>query len=136
MIEGYDSWKLMSGTDYEPTHKECLGCGSTFELDGAHDDAGEYCDFCYDEAVEWDAQDERESQIEEIQEISAEFAEQIITTRDPEGRFIYTTETAFIAIDNRTGDAWTEEFDTKERAIAYLLDEFEVGEERECHTRE
>lgn len=33
------------------------------------------------------------------------------------------------AIDNSTGDAWTEAFSTEEDAIAWLKGEFEVGEE-------
>jgi hypothetical protein len=35
----------------------------------------------------------------------------------------------YTALDNRTGDCWTEDFKTKDHAIAWLEDEFEVGDE-------
>lgn len=36
----------------------------------------------------------------------------------------------YTALDNRTGDCWTEGFKTRDRAIAWLEDEFEVGDEQ------
>lgn len=35
----------------------------------------------------------------------------------------------YTALDNRTGDCWTEDFKTKDHAIAWLEDEFELGDE-------
>lgn len=33
-----------------------------------------------------------------------------------------------VAVDNRSGNCWVEEFDSKDRAIAWLNDEFEIGD--------
>ncbi|MBO7615027.1 MAG: hypothetical protein J6T15_04965 [Bacilli bacterium] len=33
-----------------------------------------------------------------------------------------------VALDNRTGDCWVEEFDSKDKAISWLNDEFNVGD--------
>lgn len=53
----------------------------------------------------------------------------IIDKREPLGTFYYQTEdNMWVAIDNRTGDAWTEEFTTKEQCLAWLNDEFEMSE--------
>ncbi len=35
----------------------------------------------------------------------------------------------FTALDNRSGDCWTEDFRTQDHAIMWLNDEFEVGDE-------
>lgn len=45
---------------------------------------------------------------------------------------IYTKEEdKYIAVDNTSGDCWVEKFDSKEKAIKWLLGEFEIGEEEE-----
>ena len=49
----------------------------------------------------------------------------VIETRKPQGLF-WTLEksgrrSVFVGCDNRTGDAWTEEFPTKQACIAWLL---------------
>lgn len=56
-----------------------------------------------------------------IKIISDKEADKIIDTRDPRGLFMLQ-EMKFIGIDNRTGDAWTEEFDTYEDCVKWLLD--------------
>lgn len=59
-----------------------------------------------------------------ITRVTPEAARDIIKTRKPLGRF-YCTNTApdkpaATAIDNRTGDAWTEDFSSSRDAIAWL----------------
>jgi hypothetical protein len=76
--------------------------------------------------------------------ISADEAEEIIETREPRGLFLHIEngyvistgangnvnlvhignidDTKIIGIDNRTGDAWTEEFDTYEDCVKWLID--------------
>lgn len=78
-----------------------------------------------------------------IKIISADEAKEITETREPRGLFLYIEngyviptangnvnlvhignidDTKIIGIDNRTGDAWTEEFDTYEDCVDWLLD--------------
>ncbi len=55
--------------------------------------------------------------------ISQEEADRIIDNREfPEnrGKFYLQDEDVWVAIDNESGDAWTEEFSTKEKAIKWL----------------
>lgn len=44
------------------------------------------------------------------------------------GLFIQQDEECWIGIDNTTGEAWTEEFDTKEDCISWLNGEFEISD--------
>ena len=77
--------------------------------------------------------------------ISADEAKEIIETREPRGLFLYIEngyviptgvngnvnlvhignidDTKIIGIDNRTGDAWTEEFDTYEDCVKWLYED-------------
>ena len=58
---------------------------------------------------------------EPIQEISVSIALNIIQDYAPKGLFITSFHSGgWIAIDNLTCNAWTEQFQTKEEAIAYL----------------
>jgi hypothetical protein len=86
--------------------------------------------------------------------ISADEAKEIIETREPRGLFLYIEngyvistgangnvnlvhignidDTKIIGIDNRTGDAWTESFDTYEDCVKWLIDpDREAQEEAE-----
>lgn len=54
--------------------------------------------------------------------ISNDRADKVIEEREPQGLFITLSNTGYIAIDNRTGDAWTEEFNTLEEACEWLTD--------------
>lgn len=45
-----------------------------------------------------------------VKKVSEEKASKIIETRQPEGYFYCVEDEKIIGIDNRTGDAWTEEF--------------------------
>lgn len=57
-----------------------------------------------------------------VKEVSEEELEKIIDEREPRGLF-YTTDDGIVAVDNSTGDAWTEEFSSVEEAISWLKDE-------------
>ena len=67
-----------------------------------------------------------------IREITSDIAHEIIETavrklegypvvNEHRGLFIVKENGKFVAIDNMDGDAWTEEFDTREEAEKYLL---------------
>lgn len=47
-------------------------------------------------------------------------AVRIIATSSPLGLYILKDGEQWVAIDNSTGDAWTEEFKSKQEAIDYL----------------
>lgn len=55
-----------------------------------------------------------------IREITEEEAMQIIEERKPIGRFYEIDGCVYVGIDNSTGDAWIEEFSSKEECIAWL----------------
>lgn len=55
-----------------------------------------------------------------IQKVSNEFSAEIIEKRKPEGLFWTEEDGKYVGIDNSTGDAFTEDFDTKERCFAWL----------------
>lgn len=46
----------------------------------------------------------------EIKKITPEEASNLIETREPKGLFYTIEDGLFIGIDNRSGDAWVEEF--------------------------
>lgn len=52
----------------------------------------------------------------------------VIECRTPLGLFLTKEDRIWVAVDNSTGDAWTEEFARKRQAIRWLRGEFEVGE--------
>lgn len=56
-----------------------------------------------------------------IKEVDGDKISEIIQTRKPEGRFLYKNDdNIFIAVDNSSGDAWTEEFNTLLGAYLFL----------------
>lgn len=63
-----------------------------------------------------------------IENISSYQAEQLILSSDTKGKYhplgLYIVEelNKFVAIDNSTGAAWVEEFDTREQAEKWLND--------------
>lgn len=65
----------------------------------------------------------------EIRMITKAEADDIIATREPRGLFYLDTGKSFIGIDNSTGYAWTEEFDTLPKCRAWLLQEPDSGPE-------
>lgn len=57
-----------------------------------------------------------------IKKISAEETSKIIITREPRGLFYHQTQSSYIGIDNRKGDAWVEDFKTLTACKRWLLD--------------
>lgn len=56
----------------------------------------------------------------DIKLITQEEAKEIIDTRQPIGLFYEIDGDWYVGIDNSTGDAWVEEFKTKEECFAWL----------------
>ncbi len=61
-----------------------------------------------------------------IRRVSLEFIGRVIEDRTPCGRFLTKEGLKWVAVDNSTGDAWTEEFTRKRQAIRWLRGKFEV----------
>lgn len=55
-----------------------------------------------------------------VQEITEVAGFEVITKREPLGRFYYQEGTRWIGIDNSTGDCWVEAFTTKAECVAWL----------------
>ena len=62
-----------------------------------------------------------------IQRVSSELLGRIIEHRISSGLFLTKEGLKWVAVDNTTGDAWTEEFSRKHQAIRWLRGKFEVG---------
>lgn len=58
--------------------------------------------------------------VEDVIELTPEQASEVIDTRKPPGLFWLKEGDKYVGIDNRTEDAWTEEFDTKEECLNWL----------------
>lgn len=70
-----------------------------------------------------------ENDLFEIREVGTLELDLIIDFRTPYGK--YWTEVSpgkYVAVDNNTGDAWTEEFDDKEIMFDWLNNKFEIGD--------
>lgn len=52
--------------------------------------------------------------------VKPDIAQKVIDTYEPKGRFITYSKEFWVAIDNRTGDAWTEDFNTFYEALKWL----------------
>ena len=64
-----------------------------------------------------------------VKEIGRHQAKQIIKVRHPVGKYWLSEENGkFVGIDNSTGDAWTEDFDTKQECIDWLEGRFQIGD--------
>ena len=55
-----------------------------------------------------------------IQQVTQSEADEIIRTYEPHGQFYLLDGDTYVGIDNSTGHAWTEEFDTFEECKAWL----------------
>ncbi len=62
-----------------------------------------------------------------IHRVSPEQLLYVIDFRVPLGLFLTKEGHKWVAVDNSTGDAWTEEFSWKRQAICWLRGKFEVG---------
>jgi len=69
--------------------------------------------------------------MDEIKLVSQSEAQAIIDTREPKGLFYTIGGGIYVGIDNRTGDAWVEEFKTEQECMSWLK-----GEEHEEHIDE
>ena len=65
-----------------------------------------------------------------IQKVGCRTAWSIIETREPKGEFCCTEDGKYVGIDNQTGDAWTEEFDSEIDCIRWLTGEEEDDDVR------
>lgn len=61
--------------------------------------------------------------MERPQEIRKKEAYQLISNRHPLGLFYLKEGEGYTAIDNRTGEAWTEEFNTKGKCLRWLKEQ-------------
>ena len=134
ITEGYDSnyrgddyWKLSDAyVNGEITDRELLA-----ELEKMYDDYN-----AAREAFKEITDDKEIPSLEnsDIKEITPEEANQYImdwnndVTSVEKGRYISKDGDKYIAIDNRTGNCWTEEFSNKGSAIDYLEDRREASE--------
>jgi len=64
----------------------------------------------------------------EIQRVSLTKLDLVISQRKPLGLFLSRENRMWIAVDNSTRDAWTEEFQSKRQAVRWLRGEFEVDD--------
>ena len=70
-----------------------------------------------------------ENELFEIREVGTLELDLIIEFRTPYGKYwTEVTPGKYVAVDNNTGDAWTEEFDDKELMFDWLNDKFEMGD--------
>ena len=53
-------------------------------------------------------------------QVTREVLQQVIRTREPKGWFYGKSDDIYIAVDNETGDAWTEEFDSEKACKKWL----------------
>ena len=61
-----------------------------------------------------------------IQRVSSVFLGQVIDRRIPCGLFLAKEGRKWVAVDNTTGDAWTEEFSRKRQAVRWLRGKSEI----------
>lgn len=61
-----------------------------------------------------------------IHRVSSELLGRVIEHRTPCGLFLMKEGRIWVAVDNSTGDAWTEEFSRKRQAVRWLRGRFEV----------
>ena len=62
-----------------------------------------------------------------IQRVSSWVLGQVIEHHIPCGLFLTKEGRKWVAVDNTTGDAWTEEFSRKCQAVRWLRVKFEIG---------
>ena len=63
----------------------------------------------------------------EVRQVSPKKLTAVISCRVPIGLFLTKEGHKWVAVDNSTGDAWTEEFRWRYQAIRWLRGKFEVG---------
>ena len=65
-----------------------------------------------------------------IKKVSGEELDSIIDKREPIGLFYCKDGRVWVAVDNSTGDAWTEEFKSESAARAWLVGAIKSPSER------
>jgi hypothetical protein len=65
--------------------------------------------------------DDKELAIYSIQRVTSEEANAIIETKEPIGRFIVSNESEITGIDNTDGEAWTEDFESEQKCVTWLV---------------
>ena len=65
--------------------------------------------------------------IHKIHRVGTERMMKVIDFRTPLGLFLTKEGRKWVAVDNSTGDAWTEEFRWRHQAVRWLRGKFEVG---------
>ena len=65
----------------------------------------------------------------EIQQVTARRLREIIQKYIPRGHFLAREGQRWVAVDNSSGEAWTEDFRQKQQAIRWLNGEFEISDE-------
>ena len=63
-----------------------------------------------------------------VHRVSPEKLDLVIEFRTPRGLFLAREGGKWVAVDNSTGDAWTEEFRLKRQAVRWLRGKYEVAE--------
>ncbi|MEY8232563.1 hypothetical protein AALA82_13225 [Oscillospiraceae bacterium 50-16] len=61
-----------------------------------------------------------------VYRVSSEKVMNVIDLRTPLGLFLTKEGRKWVAVDNTTGDAWTEEFSRKRWAVRWLRSKFEI----------
>lgn len=70
-----------------------------------------------------------ENDLFEIREVGTLELDLIIDFRTPYGKYwAEVSPGKYVAVDNNTDDAWTEEFDDKEIMFDWLNNKFEIGD--------
>lgn len=62
--------------------------------------------------------------IEMIKQVSNQVAGEIIEKRDQKGLFYTVEGNTYVGIDNRDGNAWTEDFTEVQECLSWLQDEY------------
>ena len=68
-----------------------------------------------------------------IQRVCQEYAKQVIEARVPTGKFYTFAEGVYTGIDNESGEAWTEDFESYEECMKWLRGESAVDANGELH---
>lgn len=64
----------------------------------------------------------------EIRVVGPTVLRDVILTRLPLGLFLTREMRRWVAVDNSDGNAWTEEFHSKRKAVRWLRREFEISQ--------
>ncbi len=66
-----------------------------------------------------------------IHRVSPKKLTDVIDRRTPLGLFLTKEDRKWVAVDNSTGDAWKEKFNSKRQAVRWLLDEIDTDGQTE-----